>query len=142
VDVLGESHGCFADRALEQLRSWPALDSPVPDDQIPATLLAGGQLVVAVQRPDEADLHLTWPVIERISEALLTTGQVRFEPDSDWVRVHLGCDTDIAVLTSLVSLAIQASTQPAAAAAGSRSDASASLQEMTWSSSVSRAARL
>ena len=45
----------------------------------------------------------------------MTAGQVCYEPRSDWIQMHLGTDTDVTILASLVSIAIQAATGPRAA---------------------------
>ena len=66
--------------------------------------------IVHLHQPDGARLCLTWPVIQRLSDALTENGQVRLEPDSDWVRVRPDSDGDIGLLVSLVSVAIQANS--------------------------------
>ncbi|HEX6526842.1 MAG TPA: luciferase family protein [Streptosporangiaceae bacterium] len=97
----------FADRALEQLRTWRALE------------LRQGETGITVHRPgsaahlarlgcrDEAELCLTWPVIQRLSDALAGDGRVRAEPGSDWVRIPLLSDSDVRLLLVLMSLAIR-----------------------------------
>jgi hypothetical protein len=69
--------------------------------------------VVHLLRPDEAEVHLTWPVTLRLSVALAGCGQVRFRAGDDWGRIRLQTDCDVSVLMSLVSVAIQANTRAA-----------------------------
>lgn len=105
----------FADRALEQLRCWPALEGRVRDGGAAADVLVSAQPVVRLGQPDLAEVRLTSAVIQRVCPALMTVGQVRCEPRGDWIRMRLGTDTDVATLASLVSIAIQAVISPAGA---------------------------
>jgi hypothetical protein len=104
------SYQSFADRALEQLRRWPALQVCDAD----CGVAVGATQIVHLHQPDKARLCLTRPVIKRLSGALDGNDQVRVEPDSDWVQVRLDSDGDVRLLVSLVSLAIQANSRPAA----------------------------
>lgn len=98
----------FADRALEALRQWPALTECRADCGTGTGLAVKSLQIVHLHRPDEADLYLTWPVIMRLSAALADSGQIRFVPGDDWLRVRLQTDGDVTMLMSLVSVAIQA----------------------------------
>ncbi len=113
VDTVFASALSFADRALEQLRGWPALEVCRAGCGAGMGLAVGAGQIVHLHRPDEAELYLTWPVIQRLSAALADTEQVRFAAGSDWIRLRLECDSDVRLLVSLVSVAIQANTQPA-----------------------------
>jgi Luciferase len=113
----------YADRALEQLRKWPALRVGETGCGVAIGVAAGPAEIVHLHQPDEARLCLTRPVIERLSGALDGNDQVQAEPDSDWIRVRLHSDGAVALLVSLVSVAIQAHSRHAdapVAAAGDR----------------------
>lgn len=108
--VVSGSDQSFADRALEQLRRWPALQVCDSDCGVATGVAVSSGQIVHLHQPDEVRLCLTWPVIQRMSDALTENGQVHLEPDSDWVRVSLDSDGDIGLLISLVSVAIQANS--------------------------------
>jgi hypothetical protein len=72
---------------------------------------AGGAHVIRLRQPDEAELCLTWPVIQRISGALAESGRVRTEAGSDWVQVRLHSTSDVRLAVLLASLAIRAHAQ-------------------------------
>ena len=102
----------FADRALEELREWPALQIRDADCPAGVSLAAGPRQIVHLHWPGEAELCLTWPVIERLSVALAGSDRAWFGVGSDWIHLRLECDSDVRLLVPLVSLAIQANTQP------------------------------
>lgn len=114
----------FADLALEGLRQWPDLEACDVDGGAGAGLAVGARHIGRLRRSGEAQLRLTWPVIERLSAAPTGSGRVWFIPGSDWIRLRLESDSDVRLLLPLVSLAIQvhtrASHQPRAVAAASR----------------------
>jgi Luciferase len=110
-DIASHADESFADRALEQLRQWPALEVCHADCGVGMGVATETAQIVHLHQPDEARLRLTRPVIQRLSDAFSRSSQVHVEPDSDWVRVRLDSEGDIGLLVSLVSLAIQAHTQ-------------------------------
>jgi hypothetical protein len=67
--------------------------------------------IVHLHRPDEAELCLTLPVIQRLGEVLAESEQVRLAEGSDWIRLRLGGDNDVRLLVTLVSLAIKANAR-------------------------------
>ena len=103
----------YADRALEHLREWPGLQVCGAGQGTGIGIAVSSRQIVQLRRPDQADLCLTWPVVRRLGAALADSGQVQFEPGDDWIRVRLGVASDLALLESLVSVAIQANA-PAA----------------------------
>jgi hypothetical protein len=111
VDTLLASRLSFASRALEQLREWPALKVCRAECGAGMGLAVSAGQIVHLHRPDEAELYLTWPVIRRLSAALADTEQVRFSAGGDWIWLRLDCASDVRLLVSLVSVAIQANTQ-------------------------------
>lgn len=110
VDVVWPSGLSYADRALEVLSEWPALKVCRAECGAGLGLAVRTRQIVHLHRPDEAELYLTWPVIDRMNDALRGSAQVEYAPGSDWVRIRLECETDVTLLSSLVSVAIQANT--------------------------------
>lgn len=98
----------FADRALRQLRDWPALTVCRADNGAGKGLALRTRQIVHLHHPNEAEVHLTWPVIQRMADVLSECGHVTTEPRGDWVRVRLDSPSDVTLLTSLVSVAIKA----------------------------------
>jgi hypothetical protein len=77
----------FADYALEELREWPALEVCHTPCAAWVGLAAGPRQIVHLHWPSEAELCLTWPVIERLS-AVLAGSRLR-----EWCMGCLtGCD--------------------------------------------------
>jgi hypothetical protein len=64
--------------------------------------------VARLHYPDAAELRLTWPVIQRLGDALADGGRIRVDPGSDWIRVPLEGTSDLRLLLMLMSVAIQA----------------------------------
>lgn len=61
----------------------------------------------------EAELCLTWPVIERLGDTLRRSGPVRVQPGDDWIRLRLDGESDISLALTLISLAIHAAADAA-----------------------------
>ena len=74
----------------------------------PAT---GDRQILHLHCADEAELYLTWPVIQRMTAVLEDSPQVRFDHGGDWLRVRLYSTSDVALLASLASVAIRAHAQ-------------------------------
>ena len=104
------SHQSFTDLALEQLRTWPALQIRAAGRGAAVGIAGSAAKIAYLRRPDEVKLFLSRPVIHRLSAALTSNGQVHAEPDSDWIQIRLSGDSDVRLLLSLVSLAIQTSS--------------------------------
>ena len=98
------------ERALAQLCEWPALCAVAAPDG-GAALAAGDRQILHLHSADEAELFLTWPVIQRLAAVLADSPQVRFEHGCDWLQVRLCSVSDVALLASRVSVAIQAHAQ-------------------------------
>jgi hypothetical protein len=92
----------------EELRGWPALTACQVDCGASRGFALRTREIVHLHSANEAELCLTWPVVQRMHKVLLDCGQVMMEPGADWIRVRLGGDSDIRLLLSLVSVAIQA----------------------------------
>jgi hypothetical protein len=102
--------GGFADRALRQLRGWPALTVCQVANGAGKGLALRTHQIVHLHGPDEAEVYLTWPVVRRMAEVLTECGRVTMEPGGGWVRVRLDSPSDVTLLVSLVSVAIKANT--------------------------------
>ena len=93
--------------AIDRFRDWPLTvcraDSP------PGQALAlSGRQIVHFHHDDRAEVRLAHPLIHRLTPALLGSGRVDVPPHTAWIRVRLDADSDLSLLESLVSLAIQA----------------------------------
>ena len=112
MDYGSAGAGSFADRAVEQLRDWPALEVCRAGEDLTVRTPEGGAEVARVRGPDEVELRLTWPVIQRLGDVLTEDGRVRVEIGSDWVRLRLHGASDVRLLVLLVSLAIREQAAP------------------------------
>ncbi len=67
-----------------------------------------------------ADLRLTRPVIDRMHEVLAHSRRIFMEPGDDWIGIRLETPSDVALLVTLVSVAIKANlgAPPPGATAG------------------------
>jgi Family of unknown function (DUF5519) len=106
VDAVRDGGPSFAGRALARMREWPALRSCEADGGAGMALAAGSQQVVHLHRAGEAEVCLTWPVIERLSAALADSGVMGIFPGDDWLRLPLLSDQDVELLGCLASVAI------------------------------------
>ncbi|MBC6459464.1 luciferase family protein [Actinomadura sp. HBU206391] len=100
----------FAERVVDQLRGWPALSVCRVDCGGSRGLALSTRQIVHLHSANEAELYLTWPVIQRMHEVLVDSERVMLVPGEDWVRVRLDGDSDVRLFTSLVSVAIQANS--------------------------------
>ncbi|MFC1416121.1 luciferase domain-containing protein [Streptacidiphilus cavernicola] len=97
-----------AQRANEQLASWPELTRVPSGCGSGSALRAGDHDIVHFHSDRDADLHLTPGPIARLHAELEQSTAVRLHPESPWVTVHLDCDSDADLLVALVSIALQA----------------------------------
>ncbi len=98
----------FTDRALEQLCMWPALEVSRTGNGASLRTRGSAVPIALLRHPDEAELCLTWPVIQRLGDALADGGRVRIEPGTDWVAMPLQGSSDLRLLLLLMSVAIRA----------------------------------
>ncbi|WP_254705660.1 luciferase family protein [Streptomyces vilmorinianum] len=99
-----------ARHASERLMSWPSL--------VPGRAQCGAELglrtatheIVHFHGEHEADVHLTRAMIAKLRPALLGSSAVRLRAGSGWVTVRLDMGSDIDLLATLVSAALQASS--------------------------------
>ncbi|MFG2958847.1 luciferase family protein [Streptomyces sp. NPDC048291] len=98
----------LASRALAQLATWPDLTQAVPSCGL-------GQAVSSVQgeiahfhSDRDVDLRLTTHAIRHFAKDLKNTGAIRIVPGSQWVTIRLDAASDVDLLLTLVSVALQA----------------------------------
>jgi Family of unknown function (DUF5519) len=112
VNTCEQTSGSLAGRLTTQLDAWPAVragraECGVGTGFSAASERAGAQ-IVHLHGGDEAELHLTRPVVARLGDVLLKSGRVAVTPGGDWVRVRLDTESDVALAMSLASVALQA----------------------------------
>ncbi|MBQ0830523.1 luciferase domain-containing protein [Streptomyces tagetis] len=98
----------LAQRALDRLQAWPDLTVGPASCGTGRALRSVHDDIVHFHSGRDADLHLTLDSIRRFHEGLGGSSAIRLVPGSRWVTVHLDCDTDVDLLLSLVSIALQA----------------------------------
>lgn len=106
--VSATREASLSDRVVTEVTSWPAVSATRADCGSGIGLSAGSHQIVHLHEPGRAQVRLTRPVIQRMEDALLESGQVQLEELGDWVSVRLDSDSDAALLVSLVSVAIKA----------------------------------
>ncbi len=117
------SHGaednlCLVRRLTTVLTTWPAMTTGRAEDgngTVFTTSCRSGSRPVVRLYGDEVEVNLTWPVVARMREALDQSGRVAITSGGDWVRLRLDTVSDVELVISLASVAIQAAT-PAAPA--------------------------
>jgi hypothetical protein len=97
----------YADLAIDRFQNWPLTECRADHAPGRAMALHGLQLV-HLHRADLAEAFLTQKIACRLGTALTASGRVDIPADTGWVQVHLDTDSDLSLLESLVSLAIQA----------------------------------
>ncbi|MGW6404156.1 luciferase domain-containing protein [Streptomyces sp. NPDC055134] len=56
---------------------------------------------------DAADLYLTRTAVERLLPLLRDSTAIRVRPGASWITVLLDCDDDVALLLTLISVALK-----------------------------------
>ncbi|WP_330309493.1 MULTISPECIES: luciferase family protein [unclassified Streptomyces] len=95
-------------RAMTRLANWPDLAEAQPSCGTGRALCSAQSEIVHFHTDHDVDLHLTVRAIRRFEDHLKGATAVRMVPGSRWVTIHLEVDTDIDLLLTLVSLALQA----------------------------------
>ncbi|MFI6642834.1 luciferase family protein [Streptomyces sp. NPDC050504] len=96
-----------AHRAMTQLETWPDLVSAPPRCTVGLALSSAEGDVVHFHSEDSADVRLTRAAVQRLLPHLRHSSAIRVKPGGDWVTVLLDCDADIALLLTLVSVALK-----------------------------------
>ncbi len=98
----------LTDRVIAQVTAWPMVSASRAACGNGVALSVNSQQIVHLHDPTPAQVRLTRPVIQRMAEALRASGRVEMEPGAEWVSLNLDSDGDVALLLSLVSVAIKA----------------------------------
>ncbi|MER8058288.1 hypothetical protein GTY81_30550 [Streptomyces sp. SID8366] len=102
----------LASRAFAQLATWPDLRQAVPScGQGQAVVSAKGE-IVHFHSDRDVDLRLTDRAIRRLARDLKRSGVIRIVPGSPWVTLRLDAASDVDLLLTLVSVALQAQQGP------------------------------
>ncbi|GGJ07354.1 luciferase domain-containing protein [Streptomyces brasiliensis] len=98
----------LASRALAQLATWPDLRQAVPSCGLGQGLSSLQGEIVHFHSDRDVDLHLTTRAIRRFADDLRSAGAIRIVPGSQWVTIRLDAASDVDLLMTLVSVALQA----------------------------------
>jgi hypothetical protein len=98
----------LAAHALTQLATWPDLAEAEPSCGTGRALRSPHAEIAHFHTDGDVDLYLTARAVNRIEEHLTTAAAVRLVPGSQWVTLRLEVATDVHLLMTLVSLALQA----------------------------------
>jgi hypothetical protein len=98
----------LAARALTQLTTWPDLTEAEPSCGIGRALRSPHGEIVHFHSDTDVDLHLTARAIRRLQDHLAGVAALHVVPGSQWITLHLEGNEDVHLLTTLVSLALQA----------------------------------
>jgi hypothetical protein len=95
-------------RAMTQLTTWRDLLEAAPSCGTGRALRSTEQEIAHFHTDWDVDLHLTGRTVHRLEHDLRRSEVVRVVPGSAWVTLRLEADSDVDVLITLVSLALQA----------------------------------
>ncbi|MEU6089882.1 luciferase family protein [Streptomyces sp. NPDC047085] len=98
----------LASRALAQLATWPDLRQAVPSCGLGQAVSSAHGEIAHFHSARDVDLRLTDRAIRRFAKDLLHTGAIRIVPGSQWVTLRLDATSDVDLLLTLVSVALQA----------------------------------
>jgi hypothetical protein len=93
---------------MTRLADWPDLAEVRPSCGTGRALCSAQGEIVHFHTDHDVDLHLTDRAIRRFEDHLKGAAAVRMVPGSRWVTIHLEVDSDINLLLTLVSVALQA----------------------------------
>ncbi|WP_262056942.1 luciferase family protein [Streptomyces sp. STR69] len=97
----------LASRACTQLATWPDLTEAEPSCGVGRALRSAHGEIAHFHSDDDVDLYLTAGTIRRFEDHLRAAAAVQLVPGSPWVTLHLGVPSDVQLLMTLVSLALQ-----------------------------------
>ena len=98
----------LASRAFAQLATWPDLRQAVPSCGLGQALRSADGEIVHFHSGRDVDLRLTHRAIRRFAEDLRGAGAIRIVPGSQWVTLRLDAASDVDLLLTLMSVALQA----------------------------------
>ncbi|MGW0287525.1 luciferase domain-containing protein [Streptomyces sp. NPDC003236] len=98
----------LASRALAQLATWPDLRRAVPSCGTGEAVDSAEGEIVHFHSDRDVDLRLTDRAVQRFAKDLKASGAVRIVPGSPWVTLRIDAASDVDLLLTLVSVALQA----------------------------------
>ncbi|WP_159025109.1 luciferase family protein [Streptomyces sp. MUSC 125] len=98
----------LASRALAQLATWPDLRQTAPSCGLGQGVSSAQGEIVHFHSDRDVDLRLTDRAIRRFAKDLRDSGVIRIVPGSPWVTLRLDAASDVDLLLTLVSVALQA----------------------------------
>lgn len=98
----------LASRALAQLATWPDLSQAVPSCGLGQAVSSAQGEIAHFHSDRDVDLRLTDRAIRRFAKDLRDSGAIRIVPGSHWVTLRLDAASDVDLLLTLVSVALQA----------------------------------
>lgn len=98
----------LAVHAFAQLAGWPDLTEITPSCGTGRALATAHSEIIHFHSDRDVDLHLTLRAIRRFAEHLDAARAVQVVNGSPWVTVHLDTSGDVHLLTTLVTLTLQA----------------------------------
>ena len=98
----------LASRALAQLATWPDLRQTVPSCGLGQAVSSAQGEIAHFHSDRDVDLRLTDRAIRRFAKDLRDSGAIRIVPGSPWVTLRLDAASDVDLLLTLVSVALQA----------------------------------
>lgn len=97
----------YVEQAIAELREWPGV-VVTQTGEGDVVIAAGGVPVARLTNDGIAAIHLTRPVIERISGSLRESGLRHSPADEGWATMRVKTAADFDLLRTLTSLAIKA----------------------------------
>ncbi|MBV2352885.1 DUF5519 family protein [Streptomyces sp. J2-1] len=98
----------LASRAFAQLASWPDLRPATPSCGTGQAVSCAHGEIAHFHSERDVDLRLTNRAIRHFAKNLKSSGVVRIVPGSQWVTLRLDAASDVDLLLTLVSVALQA----------------------------------
>lgn len=98
----------LASRALAQLATWPDLRRAAPSCGLGQALRSAQGEIAHFHSERDVDLLLTDRAIRRFAKDLRDTGAIRIVPGSQWVTIRLDAASDVDLVLTLASVALQA----------------------------------
>ncbi|GHA04263.1 luciferase family protein [Streptomyces echinoruber] len=93
-------------RALAHLSTWPDLTETAPSCGTGRALASAHGEIAHFHTDRDVDLHLTRSAIRRLHRDLKASAAVRVVPGSPWVTIRLEAVSDVDLLVTLVSVAL------------------------------------